>query len=117
MYDGVFEKDKAQGYGVYSFASGTVYTGQLREDKQHGFGVEVFSDGARYEGAYESGSSQRRRRNHSKNILCGEQAHRTEWLHRTSQSVSQSISQSVSQSVSQSSQSVSQSASPSGIIR
>jgi len=55
VYEGQWVDDKAQGRGVYVHVDGSRYVGDWMTDLQHGLGVETWPDGSKYKGSYENG--------------------------------------------------------------
>lgn len=43
-----------QGFGVYKYTSGAIYTGQWLANQHHGKGTYEFSDGTMYEGEWKN---------------------------------------------------------------
>ena len=41
MYEGNWENDRYQGWGVYRYTNGTEYRGEWVEDMKHGKGIEI----------------------------------------------------------------------------
>jgi hypothetical protein len=52
QYEGDYENDKKNGYGVFTWASGNIYRGQYKEDERHGEGEMCWTDGSRYVGEW-----------------------------------------------------------------
>ena len=48
-YEGEWNNDKVEGYGIYHHNDGAYYEGQWKNDKQEGKGKEVWQDGSIYE--------------------------------------------------------------------
>jgi hypothetical protein len=44
VYEGNFDNDLREGWGVFIHADGTKYEGQWEMDQQHGRGIEVWPD-------------------------------------------------------------------------
>ena len=55
VYEGEWKDDKAWGNGIYIHTDGAKYEGAWENDKQHGEGKEIWPDGAKYKGMYENG--------------------------------------------------------------
>lgn len=49
-YTGQWVNDRMSGEGVYTFASGAVYSGGFQDGFFHGFGTYTWADGAKYVG-------------------------------------------------------------------
>jgi hypothetical protein len=60
VYEGSWENDKANGYGIYYHSNGSRYEGQWLNDKQHGLGSEFWTDGSQYTGNYVNSKKQGR---------------------------------------------------------
>ena len=55
MYEGQYEKDKKEGFGIYKWASGNIYIGQYKSDEREGIGEMKWIDGSIYIGQWERG--------------------------------------------------------------
>lgn len=56
MYQGEWEKGKAQGYGVFADVRGSLYEGQWHNDVQNGVGTEHWDYNAiKYTGDFKDG--------------------------------------------------------------
>jgi hypothetical protein len=53
-YEGEFENDCFEGYGIYCWGYQKKYTGQWKNGKMHGEGVFTWKDGRVYKGSFES---------------------------------------------------------------
>ena len=51
-YVGMFENDKINGYGVYTWRDGDEYKGEWKDDKMHGDGVFTWKNGDKYDGQF-----------------------------------------------------------------
>ncbi|MGQ0581687.1 MAG: MORN repeat-containing protein [Reyranella sp.] len=51
-YEGELRDGKANGRGLYTYASGNRYEGEWRDDQRNGRGVFTWTDGSRYEGEW-----------------------------------------------------------------
>ena len=54
-YLGGYAKDKKQGHGKFTWASGNTYDGSYDIDERHGFGVMRWTDGSAYTGEWAHG--------------------------------------------------------------
>ena len=52
-YDGNWENNVANGYGVYTFSDGEKYEGSWKDDKKHGHGIYSFASGGKLEGNWQ----------------------------------------------------------------
>jgi hypothetical protein len=55
QYDGYYENDKKNGFGVFQWESGNVYKGNYLEDERHGYGEMLWIDGSSYQGNWNNG--------------------------------------------------------------
>ncbi|OMJ85777.1 hypothetical protein SteCoe_12846 [Stentor coeruleus] len=53
-YDGEWNNDQMEGYGVYKYLSGARYEGNWVKNRQHGQGTFYFPNGAKYIGQWEN---------------------------------------------------------------
>lgn len=53
-YDGEWNNDQMEGYGVYKYLSGARYEGNWVKNRQHGQGTFYFPNGAKYVGQWEN---------------------------------------------------------------
>jgi hypothetical protein len=51
-YDGNYVDDKKNGYGVFSWPSGSRYEGNFKDEFRDGFGIMHWADGSTYEGEW-----------------------------------------------------------------
>jgi hypothetical protein len=51
-YEGEYEDDKKQGYGVFTWASGNIYKGDYKNDEREGHGEMKWTDGSYYVGEW-----------------------------------------------------------------
>ena len=51
-YEGEYEFDKKNGYGVFNWESGNVYKGNYKDDERHGYGEMFWVDGSKYQGEW-----------------------------------------------------------------
>ena len=54
-YEGAYENDKKNGYGVFNWESGNVYKGNYKDDERDGYGEMFWTDGHRYQGDWVKG--------------------------------------------------------------
>ena len=54
-YEGEFKNDKSEGYGIKYFPNGCRYEGEFKNDKPEGYGIYYFNNGKRYEGKFKEG--------------------------------------------------------------
>ena len=51
-YEGEYEYDKKNGYGVFVWASGNIYKGEYRNEEREGYGEMNWTDGSMYQGEW-----------------------------------------------------------------
>ena len=54
-YEGDYQNDRKQGYGIFQWASGNIYKGEYREDERDGYGEMYWTDGSSYQGEWVKG--------------------------------------------------------------
>lgn len=54
-----FQYGKANGLGMYTYASGDVYQGEFKDDRFHGQGTYRYANGFVFTGLYSDGEMQR----------------------------------------------------------
>lgn len=52
VYEGLVKDGKKHGYGVYTYADGTIYRGNWYMDKRQGLGTLTYASGNKYEGQW-----------------------------------------------------------------
>jgi hypothetical protein len=50
MYDGDYQNDKKNGYGLFTWESGNIYKGNYKDDERDGYGEMNWTDGSSYKG-------------------------------------------------------------------
>ena len=55
QYEGSYENDLKNGFGVFKWSSGNVYKGRYLEDERHGYGEMYWTDGSVYKGMWYKG--------------------------------------------------------------
>lgn len=55
QYEGEYENDLKDGFGVYKWKSGNIYKGRYKEDLRHGYGEMYWTDGSTYKGMWHKG--------------------------------------------------------------
>lgn len=55
QYEGEYENDLKDGFGVYKWKSGNIYRGRYKEDLRHGYGEMYWTDGSTYKGMWHKG--------------------------------------------------------------
>ena len=53
-YEGEFENNKKEGYGIYSWEAGHMYKGKYHNNLRHGYGEMFWSDNTFYKGQWEN---------------------------------------------------------------
>jgi hypothetical protein len=53
-YDGEWNNDQMEGYGIYKYLSGARYEGDWVKNRQHGEGTYFFTNGSKYTGQWEN---------------------------------------------------------------
>ena len=51
----MWKKDKAHGFGKYTYKNGATYEGQWKYDLKHGQAIEILPDQARFVGEFSRG--------------------------------------------------------------
>ena len=54
-YEGQYEYDKKNGFGMFTWESGNVYKGCYKNDERHGYGEMHWTDGSCYKGEWVHG--------------------------------------------------------------
>lgn len=54
-YDGEYNMDKKNGYGVFTWESGNIYKGNYKDDEREGYGEMFWTDGSIYKGQWRQG--------------------------------------------------------------
>jgi hypothetical protein len=52
QYEGDYESDLKEGYGVYKWKSGNIYKGSYQADIRHGYGEMYWTDNSAYKGMW-----------------------------------------------------------------
>ena len=55
QYDGEYQYDRKNGYGVFSWESGNIYKGTYVDDERDGYGEMFWTDGSIYQGEWKQG--------------------------------------------------------------
>eukprot|EP01038_Epipyxis_sp_PR26KG_P014477 gene14477-19433_t len=55
VYEGHYNYDLRDGYGILKYSNGNKYEGNWLDDKKNGHGVMVYNNGARYDGEFKNG--------------------------------------------------------------